>query len=251
MEGIVPSRLPLSVEHQPHMATSTSSFPLEQLSQPLELPQWQQDEFSQKMEQWRAEEQNHDSDNEHSTPEVLSCFFQNPKAAFHFQSFGTIVSKWQGESTEKAFDGLSWLRKEEPKIALRLKELMLSMENDLQNGKFPSLACSMEYKNLNRAVWGQSVPTGKITFSNSLMNHLHSLEMCLKTDKQSRWWELYHDSCRNLYYTLQDTSGGLQELLDRHHDHDSLSDAQEPVEAPGDGKTGAEQSEKSAYHDCQ
>ena len=154
--------------------------------------------------------------------------------------------KWRGESIHEVFDGAEWIREEEPKIVHNLKKILSSMENDFANGKFLTRTCSMEIKNLNRAVYGlnQSEPSSSITVANCLMNHLNALASCLDSDRDSRWWGLYHDVCINLCSTFQDTLVGLQYLeswINRSGAPSGFTD-QEVVDVDGSVKPDTEQS---------
>lgn len=223
------------------MASTEPSSQTSRSREPLELPQWQYEEFSQKMQQWQtAIDKNGECDGLSGAelPKILKCFAQHPKAAFHFQSIAIILIKWQGDYVREPFDGLAWMRDEEPKIFFRLKRLMLSMESDFENDKFPHQTCVMEHESILRAFRGRD----KFAVPNSIQNHLDALAVCLENDRHSKWWEAYSDTCENIYSPLVLTSNGLQELLDRHEKKDSTSDILESVETPGGGETRTEQS---------
>lgn len=209
----------------------------------LELSQWQYDEYRHNMQQWKAtyEAVAH---NANPLPTILECFSQQPQAAFHFQCFAASIVKWQGRSVSEPFDGVNWVCQEEPKIVLRLRDLVSSMERDFQNGKFPIETCRMELKNLNRALFGSSASNSgsKQVLPNSLVNHMHAIAVYLE-EQGSRWQEIYHDDYFNVYHAFQDATQSLNSLLLRQDQYDHSQDGTEYPQAPRDGRIRTEQSE--------
>lgn len=208
---------------------------------PYDLPQWQYDNFCQIMQRWS--DACFEKDPEQELPETLYCYVKNPKAAFHFHSFVSIVLKWQGEPCPEPFDALIYLREEESKIYLHLKKLMLSMETDMKNGKLLTRTCTMETKDLHRAVFGVNERSKSYaSIPLSLINQAKGIAGCLDADRQSNRWELYHTLCINLIAKLLDTFEGLESLLRQDEGATDSPEGHEGEDIPVvDGATGTEQ----------
>lgn len=104
------------------MATIAKSPNTSDETKSWELPKWQYEEFNQEMDRWRDMLSHEEPE---PLPEGLHCFLTKPKAAFHFDSFGKTIARWQdGQEPSEVFE---CLREEEPKILLHMKKLMSSM----------------------------------------------------------------------------------------------------------------------------
>ena len=222
---------------------------------PTEPPQWQYDEFNSRMQQWIAElieiaTYGGAGMSEESLPEELKCFTQNPKAAFHFESFVRLLMIWYGESPGERLDWATWVTASERNVYARLKHLIITMERDFDEGKFKSRTCAMEVREMERICTGSIQDRGANSkvFPNSPLNHISILTNTLKDDNQSRWWALYCVPYWNIYLALAETSTGLKTLLSRYEEGNK---AQEATIVPSDGSTGAEQGKKSVNSSVQ
>ena len=239
------------------MATTKASLQPTNVSEHevLELPQWQQDDFNQRMQQWlekireAGDYEEGDPIEDGALPDELKCFMRNPKAALHFDSYVGLLITWQGQSSNGRRDWLYWLTQEEPKIFARLKTLILSMESDFDDGKFRSLTCAMELRDLDRCFYGKNYITKNsrsLIAPNGLFNHRYALEKYLKGSEGSRWWELNINTCRNLGVAFYETRSGLWSLLSRYENQNGSQDAQQAIEVPTSGRAGDEQSKRSS-----
>ncbi|MDI1489099.1 MAG: hypothetical protein OHK93_008377 [Ramalina farinacea] len=127
------------------------------------FPQWQRQEFKREMHLWKeslGDVPNEDQDQPY--PSIVECFRERPKAAFLFHSIASVIGKWAAarrsvESLpDRHFDATAWLVKNEDKLMLSLRDLISSIETDLQDGRFHDQVCIMEIKSVNRAIYDRN-----------------------------------------------------------------------------------------------
>lgn len=230
------------------MATTATSPNTSDETKTWELPKWQYQEFNQEMDKWRDMLSYEDPE---SPPEVVNCFLVKPKAAFHFDSFGKTIARWQGE--QEPSDVLKYLREEEPKIRLRMKKLILSMETEYENGKFLSRTCSMEIKDLRRAIFGiNRGPSSSNKYAplpTSLVNQLKGIAFHLEEEPRSSRWDEHFKSATNLLGSMRDTLEGLESLLQQHGAVDRLANSRAEEIAPvSDGKPENDQGNHTSHN---
>lgn len=207
------------------------------------FPQWQRQEFKKEMHLWKEVLGDvPDEDQDQSYPSIVECFRERPKAAFLFHSIASVIGKWAAarrsvESLpERHFDATTWLVKNEDKLMLSLRDLISSIETDLQDGRFHDQLCIMEIKSVNRAIydrnetfteWGVTtargsclaklVPALSATLDPATSSSDNNSKFREGTDRYrgTGRWSLHEDIYLHLFSTFIDASVALQALLQR------------------------------------
>ena len=240
------------------------------------FPQWQRQEFKREMHVWKETLGDvPDEDQDQPYPSIVECFRERPKAAFLFHSIASVIGKWAAarrsvESLpERHFDATAWLVKNEDKLMLSLRDLISSIETDLQDGRFHDQVCIMEIKSVNRAIYDRNetstewgVTTAKGTCLAKLVPALIATlnpdisstdnnpkirdggERYRRTDR----WTLHEDICLHLFSTFIDASVALQALLQRFQSKVDSTRAQNTTISPVDEAT-TTQSGRLQYSD--